>query len=591
MANAKMAGGTKLEKLKRARTGYQTAKVNFNNQYAALSQYFYQIKVDQQVYTPQVIQGQFENDGNINDNIGSKCARLMASALMGMIWKNERGTFRIIPAKHLENNEASIKYFDRITNDLAMFMERPKSRLTTSLFKTILESVIYGTSGLVVGSGGYANPLKYYNKSILSFYIGYDKEGEITELFIDYNYSAEELWDRYGEAAGSQVAQCIQSNDHLTRFVMTEAIRPRTAAETKNKAGKLGMPYSADRFMPNQNIYLEDGGYESLPLKVLFHDKLEYESYGRGPGMEALPTVVQTNVSTEILEVGGELTAQPALGMFDNGSLAGLAVDLSAGALNVFNVAGTVPTDKPIFPLFEIGDLRVIFELRKEFKGEVAEYFLLDKLYDLQTKQRMTLGEALMREQIRSDALSPIFSQQMSFLVEVLDRSVDITYGMGLLGVPDPSNEADPVVAELRAQGIIPHQIPPKILEAQMGGLDWYEIQFISPAARIMNNEELQSTLKFISVMGEAGALSPEFVDVIDPDGTAEKLKRLTATDSIVTRSMAERKIIRKGRAQMQMEMAKVEAQAKMAAANQANAQAAAARSGAVRNMAEMGGE
>jgi len=75
-------------------------------------------------------------------------------------------------------------------------------------------------------------------------------------------------------------------------------------------------------------------------------------------------------------------------------------------------------------------------------------------------------------------------------------------------------------------RGIIPHQIPPKILEAQMGGLDWYEIQFISPAARIMNNEELQSTLKFISVMGEAGALSPEFVDVIDPDGTAEKLKK-----------------------------------------------------------------
>ena len=591
MANAKMAGGTKLEKLKRARTGYQTAKVNFNNQYAALSQYFYQIKVDQQVYTPQVIQGQFENDGNINDNIGSKCARLMASALMGMIWKNERGTFRLVPAKHLENNEAAIKYYDRITNDLAMFMERPKSRLTTSLFKTILESVIYGTSGLVVGSGGYANPLKYYNKSILSFYIGYDKEGEITELFIDYNYSAEELWDRYGEAAGSQVAQCIQNNDHITRFVMTEAIRPRSAKETKNKAGKLGMPFSADRFMPNQNIYLEDGGYESLPLKVLFHDKLEYESYGRGPGMEALPTVVQTNVATEILEVGGELTAQPALGMFDNGSLAGLAVDLSAGALNVFNVAGTVPTDKPIFPLFEIGDLRVIFELRKEFKGEVAEYFLLDKLYDLQTKQRMTLGEALMREQIRSDALSPIFSQQMSFLVEVLDRSVDITYGMGLLGVPDPSDENDPVVVELRLQGITPHQIPAAILEAQMGGLDWYEIQFISPAARIMNNEELQSTLKFISVMGEAGALSPEFVDVIDPDGTAEKLKRLTATDSIVTRSMAERKTIRKGRAQMQMEMAKVEAQAKMAAANQANAQAAAARSGAVRNMAEMGGE
>jgi len=41
----------------------------------------------------------------------------------------------------------------------------------------------------------------------------------------------------------------------------------------------------------------------------------------------------------------------------------------------------------------------------------------------------------------------------------------------------------------------------------------------------------------------------------------------------------------------MQLQMAKVEAQAKMAAANQANAQAAAARSGAVRTWTEMGGE
>ena len=41
-------GGTKLEKLKRARTGYQTGKTNFNNQYAALSQYYYQIQEDYQ---------------------------------------------------------------------------------------------------------------------------------------------------------------------------------------------------------------------------------------------------------------------------------------------------------------------------------------------------------------------------------------------------------------------------------------------------------------------------------------------------------------------------------------------------------------
>ena len=589
MAEKIEVGDTRLEKLKRARNGYMTEKLNFNNQYAALSQYYYQIKSDQQMYTPQIIQGQFENDGNINDNVGAKSAKLMASALLGMIWKNEKGTFRLIPSKHIPESKEVVGYFYRLTTDMAACMERPTSRLTTSLFKAVLESVIYGTSGMVVQSGGYDNPLKYFNKSVLSFYLGYNKEGEIMEIFIDYNLSADELWDQYGAKAGGQVATAIKNNDHITRFVVTEAIRPRVGKQ--GVAGKLGMPYAAYLFMPNDNIFLDEGGYESLPLKVLFHEKLEYESYGRSPGMDALPTVVQANIAAEILAVGGELTAQPALGMFDNGSLAGLAVDLSAGALNVFNVAGTVPTEKPIFPLFEIGDLRVMYEWRKELQTEVAGYFLLDKLYDLQTKQRMTLGEALMREQIRSDALSPIFTQQMAFLTEILTRSVDILYGMGLLGVVDPGNGNDPKVVSLIQNGHTPFKIPESILEAQMAGIDWYDIQFISPAARIMNNEELQSTLKFISVMGEAGGISPEFIDVIDPDGTAMKLKALTATDSIVVRTQEVRDQIRKSRAQMQMEAAKIEAQATMAAANQANAQAAAANSAAVRNLTDMGGE
>ncbi len=580
--------GTKLDRLKRARIGYQTAKVNFNNQYAELSQYYYQIKNSHQVYTPQIIQGQFENDGNINDNIGSRSARQMASALMGAVWQDENGTFRLVSSKHLSDSKENKAYFKRINDDTATFMERPRSRLTSSLFKTILEVVIYGTSGTVVQSESYENPLKFHNKSILSFYIGYNKNGEISELFIDYNFSADELYDRYGELAGSSVVSAIQNNDHLHRFVVTEAIRPRTAAEQK-KGGKLGMPYSADLFMPNENIYLDEGGYESLPLKVLFYDKLEYESYGRGPGGEALPTVVQANIANEILAVGGELTAQPALAMYDNGSLAGHAVDLSAGALNVFNVAGTVPSERPIFPLFEVGDLRVIYEWLAQLKMEVGNYFLLDKLYDLNNQQRMTLGEAVMRNQIRSDALSPIFTQIMSYLTELITRSVDILYGMGLLGVVNPENENDPKVKALLRNGITPFAIPEEVLAAQMSGMDWYEIQFISPAARIMNNEELNSTLNFVSMMGEAGGVNQDFLDVIDPDGTAEKLKELTATDSVVTRPMADRKKIRESRAKAHMELAKIEAQGKIAAANQANAQAAAAKSGAVRNMAAAG--
>jgi len=586
-----MVGGTRLEKLKRMRVGYQTAKINFNNQYAALSQYFYQIKSQFQPFVPQIIQGQFENDGNINDNVGAKNAKLMASALMGMIWKDEKGTFRLVRTKNIPDTAENNAYYSRITDDHTAFMERPKSRLTTSLFETILESVIYGTSGMVVQRGGFDTPVKFFNKSILSFYIGYNKDGEITELFIDYNLTADELWDRYGELAGSQVQASIRNNDHITRFVVTEAILPRRAADTKDTLGKLGMPFSAELFMPDLNIFLEEGGYESLPLKVLFQNKLEWESYGRSTAMDALPTVVQANIAAEILAVGGELIAQPSLAMYDNGSLAGLAVDLSAGALNVFNVAGTIPTEKPIVPIFQVGDLTVIFEWYKLLRDEIAAFFLIDKLFELNVaKQRMTLGEALLRDQIRSDSLSPIFTQIMAFLIDVITRSVDITFSMGLLGVANPENVDDPKVKELLANGHTPFAIPNDILQAQVNGIDWYDIQFISPAARIMNTEELNSTLKFISVMGEAGAISPDFVDVIDPDGTAAKLQDLTATDSIVVRTLADRKVIREGRAKLQLQLAEIEANTKIAMANAANAQAAAANTAALKNLTDTSG-
>jgi len=584
-----VSGVTRLERLKRERDGYKRTKLNFDNQYAALSRYYYQKEEGNTSYSPELTQGEFKNDGAINDNEGYKSAKAMASAIMGLVWKNEAGTFRLKRSKALSDSTQVKQYFARVNSDTAMFFERPKSRFVPSLFKAILEHVIYGTSGLVVQSGGYKTPLKFHQKTVLNFYVGYDKDGEINTVFIDYNMSAEELFDRYGDAAGPSVHEALSQNDFGKRFIVTEAIKPRK--EIKAKKGKLAMPFSVDLFMPIEDVYLEEGGYESLPLKVLFYDKLEHESYGRGVGMEALPTIVQLQIVKEILAIGGELIAQPAMGMFDNGTLAGLTVDFSAAALNVFNTVGAIPGEQPVFPLFQVGDLRPMGEWLIDLKKEIREYFLLDKLYDLgQQQQRMTLGEVMIRDSIRSDSLTPVFSQILAFMDEVLERAVDILFGMGLLGVPNPEDKNDPKVKKLMQNGFMPFKIPDEVLEVQLSGLDWYDIEFISPASRIMNNEELQSTLRFLEIMGQAAGISEEFGDVIDPDGTAAKLKELTATDAVVVRSLDDRKKIRESRAQMQMQMAQLEAQVQMATARQMEAQAAASQSNAVKSLSDTGG-
>lgn len=580
--------GTFLQDLIQRRQAALTAKVQFNAQFATLCKYFYQIKQEYNPYVPNAVQGQYENDGAINGNLGLSNAKKTASALMGMTWKSRSGTFRFVPSHNIPDNKANKAYFNRINKDTSAYMERPRARFEQSFFKALLESIILGTTGMTVQSGGYDNPLKYAQRSVLSFYPEYDKDGEVIGVMIDYHLSATELFGRYGASAGKAVNNAITSKDYEKRFVITERITPRTGAGAK--AGKLSMPYASYVFMPYENLLLEEGGYESLPLKILFHDKLEYESYGRGLGMDALPTIVQANVCAEILAVGGESLAIPPLGMYDNGSLAGQAVNLSSGALNVFNVAGTVPSERPIFPLYEVGDLRVLYEWLSSMRQEIAEYFLLDKLYDLNAQQRMTLGEAMLRDQIRSDALSPIFTNIMAFLVELIERSVDILFSMGLLGVEDPENMNDPKVIALLRAGYKPFKIPDEIAGAMRSGLDWYEIEFISPASRIMNSEELNSSIKFISAMGEMAAVSPEFLDTIDPDGTATKFKELFKADAIMVRTPEEIQNIRNGRAQMQAQIAQLQAQVEQAKANQLNSQAAASRSQALGQQGQMGG-
>ena len=574
---------TLLQNLIDERTNFITAKTNFTQQFRELSQYFFQVRLEESQYNDHLLQGQALNDGSINDNIGARAAKGMASAVLGATWKNESGTFRIVPSKRIKITPAVKEYFGRLNSDLTHFMERKKGRLEESLMTAVLELIIFGTTGVVTQQGDYNTPLRYHQKSVLNFCLGYDGNGDVNTIFIDYSFSAQELYSLYGARAGSSVMQAYNSKDMMKRFTVTEAIKPRRSA--KALIGKLAMPFATYAFMPYENIFLEEGGYESLPMAIAFCTKLEWEAYGRSFGMDALPTVRQSNQAAEILAVGGEATALPPLGMYDNGSLAGKAVDLTAAALNVFNVAGTVPSDKPIFPLYNVGDLRVMFEWWKVLHENVASYFSLDRLFGLDNTQRKTLGEANLWDSIRKDSLSGIFTIVMRFYEQIIERSVLILEKMGLAGVVDPENLEAPEVIELLKNGYSPYRIPEEVLAVKEAKGEWYDIQFISPAATSMKSDELRATMLFSQVMTQMGSISPEFMFILDPIGTADKLKDLLSADIITMRTPDQIQSMVENYQKQQAQAAQMELKATNAKAEQSLGQAQASKAGAMRTM------
>ena len=586
VANILSDNATTADKLKTLREQYRGAKSMFTTMYEVLLRYFYQVQRSSSVLgVNQNFEGEFLNDGSITDNYGAYCAEMLTSAIMGYLWKGEKGTVQIVQSRNISLDKDVKDYFVRITNDFSSYLENKKSKFETGFTTAIFEMVVLGTAAMLAQRGDYSTPLRFQQRSVLNFFLGFDENGNVDTIGFDTYLTAKQLHDKYGaDKLPSAVLEAYKQNNVRTRYVVTELITPRKTPGAD--LGKLSMPFAVVEFMPNDNAILGEGGYESFPAAVLFDLKLDYESYGRSRAMKALPTVMQANVVSEILAEGGESTARPPLGLYDNGSLAGKVLNLTGGSLSVFNVSGSIPTQQPVFPLYSVGDLRVMFEWSKILKEKTEQFFMLDKLFSFGEGQRMQNPEVAIRDAIQSNAISSLYVSGQNFMTEIFERGMDILFSMGLLGVKDPSDEKDPKVKDLLANGHTPFKIPGVVWDAMMKGIDWYQFEFISPAARIMRTESLRANTSFLQTIGQASELLPEFRYVIDPVGTAKVLRDKLSADLIMIRTPEQIEELKKRDAEMQAQAAALEAQRLQSQSNQSNAQAQATQMGMMNKIA-----
>lgn len=570
------------------RKQYHQDKTMFDTQYQILSQYFFQTNRNASINKEVVMgTGEFLNDGSITNNVGAFAAENAASALFSSVWKSESRTVQVQPDPRFEQNETNKEYFTAISRNFCSYLEHPNARFETALGTSIHEAVVYGTTGMGINRGDYISPLRFHQNSVLYFALGYDEEGNVDTIIYDRHRSAKELVDQYGfDNVPGEVQKAYTSTDVVKRFTVSTLIAPRSVFKATH--GKLSMPFAKHVFMPNEQKHLEEGGFESFPIPILFFSKLEYENYGRSNGMRALPTVIQANVAAEILAEGGEAIAKPSMGLYDNGSLAGKVIDFSGGALNVFNVAGAIPTEKPVFPLYTVGDLTVIFEWLKLLDEWVSRHFQLDKLFDLPTAQRMTTKEVGIRDRNQARSQTSFNSQALRFLTQIFERCMDILFDMGLLGVENPDNVFDPKVMALLENGIKPIKIPTEVLVAMRSGQNWYKFNFISPAARLTRTDAFQSAVGYLEVIAELSQFIPSFQHTVDVAGTAKKLQELLSTDLVMINTPERVAAIEAAIQKANQEALAVERMKAEAIANQSNAQAKAANAGAIRTLSTL---
>lgn len=482
------------------------------------------------------------------DNTAQKSAEVSSSAFIGALWPSAAQSFELVASRGISDTEENREYFRFITEENISIMDDSRSGLAVALTEYMPDQVTFGTSAIAVfkneGKNKKAIPVRYVAWDVKTMLIDEDENGFIDTIINVRSMTIRQMVKEYGLKNLSSESQELFRDKELDKRVVIHIIAPRLKG-SQLQFGNKSMPIMSLHFEEKGDHILKESGFDSMPVFVTRLMKAMGEVQGRSFAMAALPDIIQINVVKEVRTVIREKQAEPPLAVLGDGDLGTTTIDTSAGAINVFNISNRLGAKSPIVPLFTTGDVQGLTEEINELKETITNHFLIDRLLDLNNETRMTLGEANIRNELRGQSLGSSFTRQKAELFNnIIERTVDINFQAGRLGVFSGSEEE----AALIEKGIEPIIIPEEIAERIEKGEEVFKINYISPAERAIKAEEVQGNLATLNVLATTVPLSPETVDVINLDDIIRRTAELTGASKEVINGLDVVKQIREGR-------------------------------------------
>lgn len=537
----------KVKKTLARRKAMLAKKTPWQPHWQLLGEYIHSRKQD---FTSTQQEGDMLNK-DLFDATAGKANAVMSSSLIGMLWPNGAKSFRLTPPRGVRESVEVKQYFERISEVLAEAMDDPKAGLATALDEYMKDQGCFGTSGIEIAEDEDL-PLVYRAWSVKEMSIDQGKNGFVDTVYIEQEWTVRMLVATYGKenvsAATREKCEQGQDDDKVTLLI---AIEPRLEYEASGPTeGNLAMAFQSLHIELGANKLLRESGFDELPIKVGRFWKLAKEIYGRSPGMEALPDVLEINSMWEAVTIAVEKMLDPPLGVLDDGRLGGGTIDTSAGAINVFNITGRAGERQPVFPLFTVGELQHVGKLIEQLTESIMNHFFMDRLLDLNNEKEMTAYETSIRNRLRGSTLNTLFSRQTAECFSpLIECSFNRMFKRGKLGVIRGSAEEKMLILDGDKDIIY---IPDVIVELMVAGKEAYKIKFITPAARIMEAEEQQGMIETANFAAELAQAVPDVMDNFDFDAQVRRFSQNSGAPSTGLRAQKLIDDIRSKRAEAQ---------------------------------------
>lgn len=495
----------------------------------------------------------------IFDSVAPKAAKTCASSILSAIWPQSVKRFRFVPPRDLEETSEIKKYYEEITRRQMSVMDDPEAGLQLALDEYMKDCVTFGTAGIEIMPHP-KTKVAYRAWGVRHIKIAEGPDGRVDTIYIQLKRPVHWFVKEYGlEKVSQKLRDLFNQDKYDDEFEVLIAIEPRMMRGAPK--GKDSMPVQSAHIELDTKHLLREGGFSEMPIKVCRFSKLLGEEYGRGPATDALPDVLEANAIWEAVTIAIEKTLDPPLGVLDDGKLGGSEIDTSAGAVNVFNISGRAGEKNPIFPLFTVGETKQSVQLLEQLAKSISDHFYLDRLLDFNNETRMTLGEANLRNKLRNSTLGSIFTRQiMEAASPSVQRTFNILLDQGEFGYVQgkvPEGVENPLI------------IPAAIAKRMAKGQSVYEIEYFTPAMRIMQAEEAEGIMRsweFAGMLAQGGVT--DAIDGLDADVSVRMYSAIAGAPSEIRRAISDIDKIRKAReaaVQQQQQVSQMQAAAESA--------------------------
>lgn len=299
------------------------------------------------------------------------------------------------------------------------------SNFYTAIYQFYLEAIGFGTALMIILRDDEAPGVRYYTKTIGSYWLSQDSTQRIDAAYIKYTCRAVDIVSDYGkENCPDRVIQAVDAKAGDRKFTVIQCIQPWNYFGRDN--GRTDYRYEDVRFVEggtDDEKLLFRGGYRTKPFVAVRWSDTGDSVYGRTcPGIEALPDVKQLQALVLDYNKAVKWRSDPAFVKTSGSNVQ----SVSPG--EIIEVEGdprAVSLQPIVTPDF---DINANLQAAQFIRDRISATLYNREILLVQSRQRqITATEVTQLVQEKNAVLGPITARMGdNALIPILDRTFEI---------------------------------------------------------------------------------------------------------------------------------------------------------------------